>query len=253
MWGKEEIEYRSKWGMISIFEICNPEHADIRNPKTTIADALFCIKKYERSQGEFNEIIPRSLSILHLCFMYISLEIIDWYKNESSRFYNAINQFEDPIIKTYDFVSDRFRWIVQDLTVLNDINHIQAVKILEGIIRYYLWADYSLKGVAGFDSVLNIQKAMNWFTLLFEGYKQNEENCTNRLEFLEYLIIIYSNDTLSFVELCAELSKTDIKEVMPLIKSINWSYKKYWKYISKIENKPLLKNLMNNSKFMIST
>ena len=243
MWSKEEFEYRKRWGTISVFEISEPQYADLSNLKTLVPNQCFSIKKYERSQAEYNEIIPRSLDILYLWFKYISLEISDWFKNEFSPFYNIINQYENPKLKTYDFASDRYRWIVQDLTVLNQLGQLKTVEILEGIIRYHLWAEFSLHKLSGFDNVLNMQRIMNWFTLLFEAYEANSQNCQNKIEFIEYLLIINSWDSLSLTELLADLSWSDIAAIRSLIRSLNWTYKKYQKFISKNENKYILINL----------
>ncbi len=73
----------------------------------------------------------------------------------------------------YEFLFDRFRAVRQDL-IIQRCEEIEAVQILETILRFYILADYKLCQSKDYDEFMNYQHLSEvLFTIITSGKSEN--------------------------------------------------------------------------------
>jgi len=156
------------------------------------------------------------------------------------QFYEILSQCENPNKIKYQFWSDRFRAIEQDFTVIG--NYWEEMREwLKIMIHFYINMGFTFKESKDFEHKFNFQRLTNWLANLFQWYKNSKDSDFSK--YLSYLIVINSEDPLSLAEIFHFQSYEEIKPWMKVVRSLNYNFYQFWRYINTLEKNSNLRKL----------
>ncbi|CAI2371426.1 unnamed protein product [Moneuplotes crassus] len=196
---------------LSIFEI---EQTD---PSERVCDPKRVIKKYSREINAGTN-YPRSPEVLLNCVLYMTNEILD--AKPDGYFSKTLAKCSNPNVKIYNFCSDRFRAVLQDLTINGDSSE-ETIACYQKMVYFYI--DYGVIMLDWPDFPLTPHCQLLSHCLVNLNTCHNQSGSTNQSEFLGYLLIVAEDDPLWTIEL---LKSTEFEVAQVALKALKPRWKR---------------------------
>ncbi|XP_050396864.1 SAC3 domain-containing protein 1 isoform X1 [Patella vulgata] len=175
-----EIEMREREGLLHHFEIVEGQER-LKRPKCVI-DRM--VKEYKRPAAGQDVADPETLRpvpVLHQTIDYL---------------YSIVTRPNSEWYHIYDYVFDRLRAVRQDI-VIQDIQGLDAISLLEKIVRFYVLAVYRMgnKITPSFDPTINNQHTQECLKRLLSLYTEVDGPHSNQIEFESIYLMFNLGDT----------------------------------------------------------
>eukprot|EP01080_Neovahlkampfia_damariscottae_P005386 gene5386-9193_t len=241
---QQEIIDREVQKDLSIFEMTPESIIRKRGGPPAKANPDWCVKKYTRSAAGEDTPLPENVrppKVLHTTLDYLVSKVLD--------------RSDFPFPEIYNFVRDRCRAIIKDLTYQN-IRDENSVKLHERIARFHIVSYHQLcdHPIDEFNPQQNFELLNKWLKSLREMYHDLKEQgitCPNEPEFTAFFILSRLDSHESAKDLSSLspelLSTTEIQFAIDVL--IAFTTSNFYKFFKLLEKASYLNACLMHSFF----